>query len=279
MVYGFGMAHDHAEAVEQAFSSQAAAFEDSRFNRVFTADAEWLFDRLVLEPDHVVLDVAAGTGQAGRLLAPSVRMVLALDVTVAMLEVGKLAAEESGFRNVVFVCGDAAALPFLDGSFDVVVSRFAVHHFESASVQLGEMVRCLKPGGQLVVADLVANDDPIIARAQNQLEQLRDPSHARLLTGGEIRDALEDLGVIATGVDARETERPLAPWLVQTRASEGVTDQITAALRGEINGGPLTGFAPCEQDGELSFVQHFVSVTGNKPKRVGIADNPSPGNS
>ncbi len=141
------------------------------------------------------------------------------------------------------------------------------------------MVRCLRPGGQLVVADLVANDDPSVARTQNQVEQLRDPSHARLLTGGGLRAALEGLGVIVTGVDARKTERPLAPWLVQTRASEGVTDQITAALRGEINGGPLTGFAPCEQDGKLSFVQHFVSVIGNKPKRVGIADNPSPGNS
>jgi len=273
------MAEDHAGAVEHAFSSQAAAFEDPRFNRVFTADVEWLFQRLVLEPDHVVLDVAAGTGHAARLLAPSVRTVLALDVTVAMLEAGKRAAEEGGLRNVVFVRGDAAALPFLDGSFDVVVSRFAVHHFESASVQLGEMVRCLRPGGQLVVADLVANDDPSVARTQNQVEQLRDPSHARLLTASELRAALEGLGVIVISVDARETERPLTPWLAQTRPSDAVTDQITAALRSEINGGPLTGFTPREQAGELSFVQHFVSVTGNKPSRVVITADPSMGNS
>lgn len=259
------MAEDHAEAVEQAFSSQVAAFEDRRFNRVFTADVDWLFERLGLEPDHVVLDVAAGTGHAARCLAPAVRMVVALDVTVAMLEAGKAAAEEDGLRNVVFLRGDAAALPFPDASFDVVVSRFAVHHFENPGEQLAEMVRCLRGGGQLVVADMVANADPIVARRQNQLERDRDPSHTRMLTAAELRSALEGLGVVAKGVDAREIGRPLAPWLAQTHASERVVEAITDALRGEINGGQPTGFNPRDRDGELWFVQRFASVTASKP--------------
>ncbi len=259
------MAERHAEAVEHSFSSQAGAFEDSRVNRVFATDVEWLFERLALKPDHVVLDVAAGTGHAARCLAPSVRMAVALDVTVAMLEAGRVAAEERGLRNVVFVHGDAAELPFLDASFDVVVSRFAVHHFENPAEPLGEMARCLRPGGQLVVADLVADEDPVVAGIQNHLERLRDPSHAKLLIPRELRGALEDLGVVATGDDAREVDRPLAPWLAQTHASDAVISQITAALRREIDGGPLTGFSPRDQDGELWFGQRFASVTASKP--------------
>ncbi len=260
------MAEGHAEAVERAFSTQAAAFEDRRLHRVFTADIEWLFEHLALDPDHVVLDVAAGTGHAARCLAPSVRAVIALDVTAAMLEAGKVAAEESGLRNVIFLRGDAAALPFPDASFDVVVSRFAVHHFETPGEQLDEMVRCLRPAGQLVVADLVANDDPAVACTQNQLEQLRDPSHSRLLSARQLRDALEDLGVAAAGVESREIERPLAPWLAQTHTSDAVSKQIMSALRSEINGGSLTGFSPRDQAGEVWFVQRFASVTASKPR-------------
>lgn len=254
-----------AGAVEHAFSIQADAFEDQRFNRVFTADVEWLFERLALEPDHVVLDVAAGTGHAARHLAPAVRTVMALDVTVAMLEAGKVAAEQSGLRNVVFLHGDAVALPFLDCSFDVVVCRFAAHHFEDPRAQLGEMVRCLKRRGQLVVADLVANDDPVVARTQNQLERRRDPSHATLLSTAALRDALEALGVVASHVESREIVRPLAPWLAQTQASAAVMEQITAALRSEIDRGALTGFRPRDQDGELWFSQCFGSITAQRP--------------
>lgn len=150
-------------------------------------------------------------------------------------------------------------------SFDVVVCRFAVHHFEDPRAQLGEMVRCLKRRGQLVVADLVADNDPVVARTQNQLERRRDPSHATLLSTGELRDALEALGIVASHVDSREIVRPLAPWLAHTQASAAVNETITAALRSEIDGGAPTGFKPRDQDGELWFSQRFASITARRP--------------
>lgn len=263
------MAEDHAQAVDRSFSAQPPAFEDRRFNRVLTTEVGWLFERLALESGYVALDVAAGTGHAARFLAPAVRAVLALDVTAAMLGRGKLAAEQAGLGNVIFLRGDAASLPFLDASFDIVVCRFAVHHFERPAEQLAEMIRCLAPGGQLVVADLVSGDDTVIARAQDELERLRDPSHSRLLTAGELRVGLELLGARVVGVDMRETERPLAPWLGQTTTSERASERIVAALRTEIEGGPPTGLRPRERDGELWFAQRFASVTATKPGQRG----------
>ena len=50
---------------------------------------------------------------------------MAVDATAAMLEAGWIEAKRVALRNVVFMQADAAALPFVDGSFDVVVSRFA----------------------------------------------------------------------------------------------------------------------------------------------------------
>jgi ubiquinone/menaquinone biosynthesis C-methylase UbiE len=241
---------DHSQAVERAFTQQAAAFEDPRFNRVFTTDSEWLFERLPLSADDLVLDVATGTGHVARRLAPHVRVVVALDATRAMLEQGRAA----GGRNVVFVQGDAGALPFVDDSFDVVVSRFALHHFERPELQVAEMRRCLRPQGRLAIADIVAH--PAARDAQDRLERLRDPSHTRLLTVEELA------GLAGEDVEVRDVERPLEPWLAQTETNEGAAGEIRAALRAELEGGPATGFRPSERDGDLHFIHSMASAIG-----------------
>lgn len=238
-----------SEARERSFTQQAAAFEDPRLNRLFTTDSEWLFDRLPLEDTDVLLDVAAGTGHVARRLAGKVRTVVAVDATRAMLEQGRRQAPD----NVLFVHGDAAALPFLHDSFDAIVTRFAVHHFEDPAVQLAEMRRVLKPGGRLAVADLIAH--PEAAETQNRLETLRDPSHTRML-------ALEELQALVRteDVEVRDVVRPLEPWLVQTEPPEAVAEEIRAALRAEIAGGPPTGFRPSVHEGELHFVHTMASL-------------------
>jgi SAM-dependent methyltransferase len=237
------------EARERSFTQQAAAFEDPRFNRLFTTDSEWLFERLPLGPDDLVLDVAAGTGHVARRLAPQVRAVVALDATRAMLERGRAHAPP----NVLLVRGDAAALPFLDASFDVVVTRFAIHHFEDPHVQLREMRRVLRPGGRLAVADLLAH--PEAADTQNRLEALRDPSHTRML---ELEELTRLVG--ADDVEVRDVVRPLEPWLAQTDPAAAAAAEIRAALDAELGGGPPTGFRPSVRDGEVHFVHTMASL-------------------
>jgi SAM-dependent methyltransferase len=232
---------------ERSFTQQAAAFEDPRFNRLFTTDSEWLFDRLPLGADDLVLDVAAGTGHVSRRLAPKVRAVVALDATRAMLEQGRAQAPP----NVLFIQGDAERLPFLDGSFDVVACRFAVHHFEDPKVQLAEMRRVSR--GRVAVADLIAH--PEAAETQNRLETLRDPSHTRMLELDELQ------ALVATDdVEVRDVVRPLEPWLVQTDPPADAAEEIRAALRSELAGGAPTGFRPSEQDGDVHFVHTMASL-------------------
>jgi ubiquinone/menaquinone biosynthesis C-methylase UbiE len=246
---------EHSEAIERAFTQQAAAFEDPNYNRLFTTDSEWLFDRLTLNDDDLVLDVAAGTGHVARRLAPKVRAVVAVDATEAMLEAGRVEAKRAALRNVVFMQADAAKLPFLDASFDIVVSRFAVHHFEHPERQVAEMRRCLRMGGRLAIADLISDHDPEIAATQNRLERLRDPSHTRMLS-------LEDLAELVGSADVefRDVERRLGPWLEQTQTPPEARAEIREALEAELEGGPPTGLRPREVEGQLGFLHTMASI-------------------
>ncbi len=241
------MGDPHADEIRKAFTLQAAAFEDPLLNRYLTTDSEWVFERLPLAADDLVLDVAAGTGHVARRLAPAVRAVVAIDATVAMLEQGRAQAPP----NVIFVQGDATALPFLDDSFDVVVSRLALHHLEQPEPAVAEMRRCLRPGGRLAIADLVADH-----AEQDRLERLRDPSHTRILTVDELA-ALAG----ADDVEVRGVVRPLEPWLAQTETPDAAADEIRAALAAELDRGPATGFRPSRgDDGALHFVHTMASV-------------------
>lgn len=254
----------HARAIEEAFSEQASAFEDERFNRAFTIDAEWLFERLPLKPDDMLLDVAAGTGHAARTLAPHVRGVVALDATAAMLEAGRAEADKAGLANIEFMRGDAASLPFEDASFDVAVSRFAVHHFQNPAVQAMEMVRCVRPGGSIALADMVADERPPIAATQDRLERLRDASHTQMLTAEQLAELLHDAGAGKTSVEVRSITRPVEPWLAHAKVRDEVAGAIKSELLAEMRGGSVTGLRPREKDNKLWFVQTFASVIGTK---------------
>jgi ubiquinone/menaquinone biosynthesis C-methylase UbiE len=258
------MSEPHAKRVLDAFSAQAEAFEDARFNRLFTLDAEWLFERLDCRADDLLLDVAAGTGHAARSLAPRVRVAVAIDLTPAMLAAGRRAAGESALRNVVFQLGDAAALPFLDGSFDIVVSRFALHHLEDPAAAIAQMARCLRPGGRIALADMVSDEDHGLAAAQNRLERLRDPSHTRMLTVSELTSTLAALGLGAVTVVGREIDRPLEPWLEQAQTDPAVAEALREEIRAEIDGGTPTGLHPYESDGEIRFLQRWASVLAER---------------
>jgi ubiquinone/menaquinone biosynthesis C-methylase UbiE len=258
--------HGHAKRVREVFARQAATFEDDRHNHVFTEDARWLFESLRCEPQDLLLDVAAGTGHAARSLAGRVALAVAVDLTREMLQAGKASADAQGISNVVFLQGDALALPFLDESFDIVISRFASHHIERADVQLAEMARCLRAGGRIALADVVADEAPEIASMQDRLECMRDPSHTRTLPVSEIVAEMQALGLADVRVQAKAMPHELARWLFRANTPTEIAERITAELRAEVAGGSATGLRPFERDGELWLTQTWACVSAVKPQ-------------
>lgn len=110
-----------------------------------------------LRPDDEVLDLGAGSGLLSIAAAHEVRHVTALDISPAIcrhLE-GKLAAQQLG--NVDVIVADAAGLPLDSGSVDAVISNYCLHHLTDADKQraLQEIARVLRPGGRVVIGDMM----------------------------------------------------------------------------------------------------------------------------
>ncbi len=148
-------------------------------------------------PNDTVLDVACGGGIVVCAFAPRVSHATGIDMTPAMLDRARKVAADNGLTNVTWRQGDVEHLPFPDASFSIVVTRFAVHHFQHPAVVFAEMVRVCRPGGRIVVVDTYVSEDLVQAVEFNKLELLRDPSHARCLSLPELEALYGGAGLAA----------------------------------------------------------------------------------
>jgi SAM-dependent methyltransferase len=139
----------------------------------------YLLDGLVLGGDEQLLDMGCGRGavlmMAARRLSKG--QAVGLDLWITGDQLGnsleaarRNAAAEGLSERVQLKTGDMSAMPFADASFDVVVSNMAIHNIKDRVARLkaiDEAVRVLKPGGRLLIADIVATGQYV-----ERLEQL-----------------------------------------------------------------------------------------------------------
>jgi SAM-dependent methyltransferase len=254
----------HDDTVRQEFSKQAVSFEDPTYSFADRRLIEWILRHVPPRAGEVVLDVAGGTGIVARAFARTAAQAVVIDLTGAMLATGKREADAAGVRNVLFLEGDAAGLPFLDESFDLVTCRFAVHHFEEPARQIAEMARVCRGGGRVAIVDLVAFD-AALADEHDRLERLRDPSHTRALPPRELAGLLEAAGATIVHETVHEQRLAFDRWLAQGGPPADAADAIRTALEAELDGGPATGMRPLVHEGALHFTQRWAILVAEKP--------------
>jgi ubiquinone/menaquinone biosynthesis C-methylase UbiE len=159
------------------------------------------------EPEEGVkaLDVATGGGHVARRLRAEGCEVVTVD-------------SSPGMRPDVL--SRAEHLPFADGSFDVVVTRIAAHHFEDVRAAVAEMERV--SNRLVVVEDTLFSSD-----RHEEAEKLRDPTHVRSYTEEEWRELLEEAGLEVEQVERFEKRHDLEAWLART----GCTGEEAARVK------------------------------------------------
>ena len=119
----------------EQFALRSRTFESPSY--LFTDEGilGWIEAHTPVRPDDRILDVAGGTGALGRYLVRGAASCVVMDLVPEMLAAGPKQ------RDVLYVLGDATEMPFADAQFDLLVSRFAVHHFDDPAAVFHEMAR------------------------------------------------------------------------------------------------------------------------------------------
>jgi ubiquinone/menaquinone biosynthesis C-methylase UbiE len=255
----------NVKEIHESFAIQAVDFDGFSMNFSKKEYLDYTTSRIAPSPGDSALEVAAGTCLCGRALAPKVRTMTCLDITPAMLEVGKREAAREGLNNMVFVMGDAMELPFLQDSFDIALSRLAFHHFPDIEQPFSEMARVLRPGGRLALIDMEAAPEALRDR-EDEIERMRDPSHVRNLNREELTALFTAHGFSVELYEKTEIPVSLNSWLELTKTPTPVRERIEGLLKAELSGGEATGFSPYWEDDEIFFRQRWVLIMGVKPR-------------
>jgi SAM-dependent methyltransferase len=201
--------------------------------------------------DHV-LDV--GTGMLASAFAPRVESVVALS-----WETPRRRSD-----NVTLVPADPHELSFPEDSFDIVVCGPSFHHLTAPRIVVKRMALVTRPGGRVVVEDIIAAEQSVRARYQNRLERLRDRSHPGYLSLSQMIAYFEEAGLKVRSIQVHDLPREFNEWLLGGRSSPARIEHIRRLMVGAVEA-DLSGLQIRPVDDTILFTQQIASIVAEKP--------------
>jgi ubiquinone/menaquinone biosynthesis C-methylase UbiE len=146
---------EQRRAKSREFFSSAARWDAMR-SETFGTNADLIALLALLDDSWAVGDLGCGTGRISQLLAPCVSRVIAVDASEEMLRAARERLSEAD--NVDVRQGELESLPLDTGSLDAAVLSLVLHHTADPAVVIAEAARVLRPGGRLLVVDMLSHD-------------------------------------------------------------------------------------------------------------------------
>ncbi|MDO4275396.1 MAG: class I SAM-dependent methyltransferase [Eubacteriales bacterium] len=152
---------DSIKRTKQGFEE---SFQTGEFYNKQTQDETHLkriLDFLPVREGMKILDLGTGTGYLAFPLAEQYERaeIVGLDIVEEALKENRVKAAEKGLENLEFVSYDGIGFPFEDNSFDMIVTRYALHHFPAIGDTFKEAQRVLRSGGNFFISDPAPNDN------------------------------------------------------------------------------------------------------------------------
>jgi ArsR family transcriptional regulator len=157
---------DRTTKSREFFASSAGQWDRLR-GELFGARAELAALPALLDDGWTVGDLGAGTGQVAASLAPFVRRVVAVDGSAPMLDAAR--RRLAPFGNVELRRGELEALPIEDGALDAAVLSLALHLAPEPARVLAEAARVLRPGGRLLIVDMMPHERTDLSESMGHL--------------------------------------------------------------------------------------------------------------
>ena len=241
---------EHEQVVQRQFGEQANAYLTSA---VHAQGSEFALLQAAVagRPDARVLDLGCGAGHVSFQVAALVAEVVAYDLSAPMLEVVAQTAAARNFVNLRTVQGAAECLPFADGEFDFVFSRYSAHHWSDLGLALREARRVLKPGGVVAFIDVMSPGTPLLDTHLQTVEVLRDSSHVRDYSCVEWLRQVSDAGLRVRSHTRQRLHIDFPSWVARMRTPEVFCAAILA-LQAAV-GDEVCEYFEVASDGFFSF--------------------------
>lgn len=251
---------------------------------LFAPLTEAMIERAGIHEGQSVLDVAGGAGEPSLTIAERVGptgTVMCTDAIAEMVEAARHEGDRRGLKNVQFRQCPAAALPFPDNSFDVLVCRLGAMFFRDALGSMREMLRVVKPGGSLTFAVWYKSDvNPFCHLVSGVMEQHVKapapdpdaPNAFRFAELGKLADVMKQAGAVDVRdeVVSFDLEAPLSAlefWTMRSQTSDTLREKLAKlpeAEQTQIAAEVEQAVKPFFPDNQMKFPTQMLIATGGK---------------